>query len=54
MSGQLVKLKRVNDMNNKHAWMMNAIGIFWCVAGNYECGATCFCTALILFSIEGK
>tara|TARA_R110002020_G_scaffold296073_2_gene511722 strand:- start:660 stop:788 length:129 start_codon:yes stop_codon:yes gene_type:complete len=39
-------------MNDKYGWAMNAIGLFWLIAGNPETGTTCFCTAIILFSIK--
>jgi len=38
--------------NAINGWIINLLG-FWClVYGNTECGVTCFCTALILFSIK--
>lgn len=42
-------------MSNKTSgWLMNVIGVYWFIAGNPECGVTCFCTALILFSLKGE
>ena len=39
-------------MNKKYGWAMNVLGIICVVSGNQDSGTTCFCTALILFSIK--
>jgi hypothetical protein len=37
---------------NTCGWIFNVIGIAWVVFGKPEIGMTCFCTAVILFSLK--
>ena len=40
-------------MNNTvSGWVMIAVGFFWGISGRIENFVTCFCTALILFSLK--
>jgi len=38
--------------NTKYGFIMIAVGFLWGTSGNANASVTCFCTALILFSIK--